>query len=65
MYPTTLTQLARANPFSAPLFSLQKTEEPKQTTNVNGQNRRFAAAAVADGKNAMLCANDPFEGELF
>lgn len=45
MYPTTLTQLARANPFSAPL---QKNEEPKQTTNINGQNRRFAAAAVAE-----------------
>lgn len=55
MYPTTLTQLARANPFSAPVFTLQKLEEPKQPTSVNGQNRRFAAAAVADaGKKANV-----------
>uniref|UniRef100_A0AAY4DH96 Solute carrier family 25 member 3 n=1 Tax=Denticeps clupeoides TaxID=299321 RepID=A0AAY4DH96_9TELE len=41
MYPSTLTQLARANPFSAPLFSLQKVEEP-------GPRRRLAAAAAVD-----------------
>lgn len=54
MYPTTLTQLARANPFSAPLFTLQKHEEPKQTPSINGQNRRLAAAAV-EGKD--LCCS--------
>ncbi|XP_023672565.1 solute carrier family 25 member 3a isoform X1 [Paramormyrops kingsleyae] len=49
MYPTTLTQLARANPFSAPLFTLQQVEEPKQSPVKNGQStRRLAAAAVAD-----------------
>ena len=52
MYPTVLTQLARANPFSVPLFSLQKVEEPKQSLPANGQNRRLAAAAVA-GKVGM------------
>ncbi|XP_014882185.1 solute carrier family 25 member 3b isoform X2 [Poecilia latipinna] len=47
MYPTSLTQLARANPFGAPLFSLQKVEEPQQS--LNGQRpRRLAAAATAD-----------------
>ncbi|TDG96976.1 hypothetical protein EPR50_G00234950 [Perca flavescens] len=46
MYPTALTQLARGNPFSAPLFSLQKVEEPQQ--NLNGpRTRRLAAAATA------------------
>ncbi|TRY96022.1 hypothetical protein DNTS_002170, partial [Danionella cerebrum] len=47
MFPTALTQLARANPFSAPLFSLQKVEEPQTQTPV--PNRRLAAAAVAEG----------------
>lgn len=48
MYPTALTQLARANPFSAPLFSLQKVEEPQQS--LHGQRTRtLAAAATADG----------------
>lgn len=52
MYPTTLTQLARANPFSAPLFSLQKIEEPQQS---HGQRtRRLAAAATIDGNPADL-----------
>uniref|UniRef100_A0A672IGT5 Solute carrier family 25 member 3 n=1 Tax=Salarias fasciatus TaxID=181472 RepID=A0A672IGT5_SALFA len=47
MYPTALTQLARANPFSAPLFSLQKVEEPQHS--LHGQKpRRLAAAATAD-----------------
>ncbi|KAG7456205.1 hypothetical protein MATL_G00249260 [Megalops atlanticus] len=50
MYPTTLTQLARANPFSAPLFSLRQVEEPQQSTTEHGHsNRRFAAAAVLEG----------------
>ncbi|KAJ8392323.1 hypothetical protein AAFF_G00076870 [Aldrovandia affinis] len=50
MYPTTLTQLARTNPFSAPLFTLQQVEEPKQSPKINGpSNRRLAAAAVAEG----------------
>ncbi|GAA6224920.1 phosphate carrier protein, mitochondrial isoform X1 [Lates japonicus] len=47
MYPTSLTQLARGNPFSAPLFTLQKVEEPQQS--LHGQRtRRLAAAATAD-----------------
>ncbi|MED6255696.1 hypothetical protein ATANTOWER_013475 [Ataeniobius toweri] len=47
MYPTSLTQLARANPFSAPLFTLQKVEEPQHS--LNGQRpRRLAAAAAVD-----------------
>ncbi|XP_040002149.1 solute carrier family 25 member 3a isoform X1 [Xiphias gladius] len=47
MYPTALTQLARANPFSAPLFTLQKVEEPQQS--LHGQRtRRLAAAATAE-----------------
>lgn len=45
MYPSTLTQLARANPFSAPLFTLQRADEPQTHTPV--QKRRLAAAAVA------------------
>lgn len=45
MYPTALTQLARANPFSAPLFSLQEAEEPEKHAPV--QKRGLAAAAVA------------------
>lgn len=49
MYPTALTQLARANPFSAPLFSLQKVEEPQQSVHGQRQTRRLAAAATADG----------------
>ncbi|MCJ8735855.1 hypothetical protein PDJAM_G00252360 [Pangasius djambal] len=48
MYPNTLLQLARANPFSAPLFTLQKTEEPSRPA-ANGQTRRLAAASVAEG----------------
>ncbi|KAJ8249595.1 hypothetical protein COCON_G00228110 [Conger conger] len=49
MYPTTLTQLARANPFSAPLFTLQQIEEPKRrATAAEPSNRRLAAAAVED-----------------
>ncbi|MGH0176696.1 UNVERIFIED_CONTAM: hypothetical protein FKN15_076731 [Acipenser sinensis] len=47
MYPTTLTQLSRANPFSAPLFSLQQLEEPSRTPAAPPQTRRLAAAAVA------------------
>ncbi|XP_067330419.1 solute carrier family 25 member 3a isoform X2 [Channa argus] len=47
MYPTSLMQLARANPFSAPLFTFQKVEEPQQS--LHGQKtRRLAAAAVAE-----------------
>ncbi|KAM9407465.1 solute carrier family 25 member 3-like isoform 1-T1 [Salvelinus alpinus] len=48
MYPTTLTQLSRANPFNAPLFSLQEIEEPKQSLPANGKSRNLAAAAIAD-----------------
>lgn len=57
MYPTALTQLARANPFSAPLFTLQKVEEPQQQHHQQQQQslskqstRKLAAAAIADGK---------------
>lgn len=48
MYPTALTQLARANPFSAPLFTLQKVEEPQQSLH-GRRTRRLAAAAAAEG----------------
>ncbi|XP_053496972.1 solute carrier family 25 member 3b isoform X1 [Ictalurus furcatus] len=47
MYPSTLLHLARANPFSAPLFTLQKTEESSRPA-ANGQTRSLAAASVAD-----------------
>ena len=47
MYPTALTQLARANPFSAPLFSLQRAEELQQTPAAGPATRRLAAAATA------------------
>uniref|UniRef100_A0A669CJQ0 Solute carrier family 25 member 3 n=1 Tax=Oreochromis niloticus TaxID=8128 RepID=A0A669CJQ0_ORENI len=47
MYPTTLTQIARANPFSAPLFTLQKVEEPLQS-HKGQRSRRLAAAATVD-----------------
>lgn len=56
MYPTALTQLARGNPFSAPLFTLQKVEEPQQT--FQGQKpRRLAAAATAEGGNPGALAD--------
>lgn len=48
MYPTALTQLARGNPFSSPLFSLQKVEEPQQSLH-GERTRRLAAAATAEG----------------
>ncbi|XP_024279942.1 solute carrier family 25 member 3b isoform X1 [Oncorhynchus tshawytscha] len=50
MYPNSLTQLTRANPFSAPLFTLQKVEEPSQSLAAeHGLSKRtLAAAAVAD-----------------
>uniref|UniRef100_A0A3P8XVY6 Solute carrier family 25 member 3 n=2 Tax=Esox lucius TaxID=8010 RepID=A0A3P8XVY6_ESOLU len=51
MYPNSLTQLARANPFSAPLFTLQKVEEPSTqslVTKHEANKRTLAAAAVAD-----------------
>ncbi|KAF5893393.1 phosphate carrier protein, mitochondrial isoform X2, partial [Clarias magur] len=48
MYPSTLLHLARANPFSAPLFTLQKTEEPSRPA-ADGRTRRLAAASVAEG----------------
>merc|ERR1712212_1449122 len=63
MYPTTLTQLARSNPFSAPLFSLQQVEEPKQKLHHGESTGRVLAAASAEGdscefgsqKYFMLC----------
>lgn len=54
MYPTALTQLARGNPFSSPLFNIQKVEEPKQS--LHGQRTRtLAAAATSDGKPRVSC----------
>lgn len=50
MYPNSLTHLARANPFSAPLFTLQKVEEPQQNLQGSQRTRRLAAAATLDGK---------------
>lgn len=62
MYPTALTQLARANPFSAPLFSLQKVEEPQQS--LHGQRTRtLAAAATADGNPGAESASG-LKGQL-
>lgn len=55
MYPSTLLHLARANPFSAPLFTLQKTEEPSRPA-ADGQTRRLAAASVAGGFSAVKMA---------
>jgi len=65
MYPTALTQLARSNPFSAPLFSLQQVEEPRQKLHhgESSSTRRLAAASAAEGdscefgsqKYFMLC----------
>ncbi|XP_046890517.1 solute carrier family 25 member 3b [Hypomesus transpacificus] len=51
MYPNTLTQLARTNPFTSPLFTLHKVEEPTQSapSHVEGKPR-LAAAAVADSE---------------
>jgi len=56
MYPTALTQLARngGNPFNSPKFSMQEVESPKQNLASNGQNRRLAAAAVAEGDSCEL-----------
>ncbi|XP_010885265.1 solute carrier family 25 member 3a isoform X1 [Esox lucius] len=51
MYPSTLTQLSRANPFNSPLFSLKEIEEPKQSLCTNGQSRNLAAAAIADSED--------------
>ena len=44
MFPTTLTQLARANPFNSPQFALQQVEEPKQKLH-HGERRLAAASA--------------------
>lgn len=64
MYPTSLTQLARANPFSAPLFSLQKVEETPQSLQ-QPRARRLAAAAVADGKPRAEAAQQPSAATTF
>ncbi|CAL9683330.1 unnamed protein product [Knipowitschia caucasica] len=49
MFPSALTQLARANPFSAPLFTLQKVDEtPQRLQDTRGPRRLAAAAAAAD-----------------
>uniref|UniRef100_A0A8C2AP97 Solute carrier family 25 member 3 n=1 Tax=Cyprinus carpio TaxID=7962 RepID=A0A8C2AP97_CYPCA len=44
MYPTTLTQLARSNPFQAPLFSIK----PDQQQESLQRKRKLAAAAYDD-----------------
>ena len=53
MYPTSLLHLSRANPFSAPQFTLQKVHEPEPSHTVPAGGRRLAAAAVA-GNNSLL-----------
>lgn len=58
MYPSTLLHFARANPFSAPQFTLQKVEESTRTV-ADGQNRRLAAASVA-GKFLIVVYYLPF-----
>ncbi|KAF3859435.1 hypothetical protein F7725_021834 [Dissostichus mawsoni] len=52
MYPTALTQLARGNPFSSPLFNIQKVEEPKQS--LHGQKTRTLAAAATSDEGAEV-----------
>ena len=51
MYPSSLTTLARANPFSAPLFSLQRNDDPPRGREPP-RSRSLAAAAAADGESA-------------
>ncbi|CAB1322700.1 unnamed protein product [Coregonus sp. 'balchen'] len=62
MYPNALTQLARANPFSAPLFTLQKAEEPSQSLAAeHGPSKRtLAAAAVAEGDSCEFGSSHYF-----
>ena len=65
MYPNTLTQLARANPFTSPLFTLQKVEEPTQSgpSHVEGKPR-LAAAAVAGKKYLVQNINSTLLGNF-
>ncbi|XP_020336840.1 phosphate carrier protein, mitochondrial-like isoform X2 [Oncorhynchus kisutch] len=62
MYPNSLTQLTRANPFSAPLFTLQKVEEPSQSLAAeHGLSKRtLAAAAVAEGDSCEFGSSHYF-----
>ncbi|MBN3315796.1 MPCP protein, partial [Atractosteus spatula] len=61
MYPTTLTQLARANPFCAPAFTLQKAEEPRHSPAEQGHSRRrLAAAAVSEGDSCEFGSSKYF-----
>ncbi|CAL8405458.1 unnamed protein product [Arctogadus glacialis] len=68
--PPALTQLARANPFSAPLFSLQRAEELQQTPAAGPAPRRLAAAATAvpgppDVYSGGTCAKVPWTSFLW
>lgn len=57
MFPTALTEMARGNPFRAPLFSLQKVDEPQPSQGQQQMSRRLAAAATADGNpRQTLCS---------
>lgn len=50
MYPTTLTQLARSNPFQTPLFSIK----PDQQQESQQIKRKFAAASYKGKKLLFL-----------
>lgn len=49
MYPTTLTQLARSNPFQAPLFSIKPDQQQESR-----QIKRKLAAAASNGKKLFI-----------
>lgn len=49
MYPTTLTQLARSNPFQAPLFSIKPDQQQESQ-----QIKRKLAAASHSGKELLF-----------
>ncbi|XP_017570884.1 solute carrier family 25 member 3a [Pygocentrus nattereri] len=48
MYPSTLTQLARANPFHSPLISFHQRDEGRRAPHSKGGARRKLAAASYD-----------------
>lgn len=53
MYPYTLTQLTRANPFCTPVMVLHEAEEPGQDTPVEPHLKRTLAAASLEGTGAI------------
>ncbi|KAL2103064.1 hypothetical protein ACEWY4_002232 [Coilia grayii] len=55
MYPYTLTQLARRNPFCTPLVVLYQDDEPGQGAPVEPRLKRRLAAAAPDADSDMSC----------